>query len=57
MGQLRGRGREGGTSQTQAVATAARPRPPAPLAWLGVSSSAHGLSQTDPRVFPDVRCG
>lgn len=24
---------------------------------LGASSSAHWLSQTDPRVFPDVRCG
>lgn len=52
---------EGGASQTQAVATAAPPTPyprrPHPLAWLGVSSSAYWLGQTDPRVFPDVRCG
>ena len=28
-----------------------------PQLGLGASSSAHWLSQTDPRVFPDVRCG
>lgn len=58
-------GQSRGVASQEGLGRKALPRPrlspllPAlpPQLGLGASSSAHWLSQTDPRVFPDVRCG